>query len=88
MNKTTFSFKLNSGTMYQINIFDVSGRKIRTIQGRATGNEQMITWDLKDVSGLKVGSGVYLYRFESKETTSSGKIVILVDFLSFFIIII
>ncbi|MGQ9664084.1 MAG: Omp28-related outer membrane protein [bacterium] len=76
VNKTTFSFKLNSGTMYQINIFDVSGRKIRTIQGRATGDEQMITWDLKDVSGLKVGSGVYLYRFESKETTSSGKIVI------------
>lgn len=76
VNKTTFSFRLNSGTMYQINIFDVSGRKIRTIQGSATGNEQMIEWDLKDATGLNMGSGVYLYRFESEEITSSGKIVI------------
>ncbi len=76
VNKTTFNFRLNSSTLYQINIFDVAGRKIRTIKGLATGNEQKVEWDLKDAQGKRMGSGVYFYQFESKETNASGKIVI------------
>lgn len=76
VSRTRFTFRLNSGALYQINIFDVTGRKIRTIKGLATGNEQIVEWDLKDGGGRTMGSGVYLYRFESKETSSSGKIVI------------
>lgn len=76
VSRTRFTFRLNSGTLYEINIFDVTGRKIRTIKGLATGNEQIVEWDLKDGSGRTMGSGVYLYRFETKETSSSGKIVI------------
>lgn len=76
VNRTRFTFRLNSGTLYEINIFDVTGRKMRTIKGLATGNEQIVEWDLKDGSGRTMGSGVYLYRFETKEMSSSGKIVI------------
>lgn len=76
VNKTTFNFRLNSGAIYQINIFDVAGRKIRTFKGLATGNEQTIEWDLKDAQGTRMGSGVYFYQFESKETNANGKIVI------------
>jgi len=76
VNKTTFTFRLNNGTPYQIAIFDVSGRKIRTLKGQAIGNEQMIEWNLKNDAGMRMGSGVYLYRFAGGETSTSGKIII------------
>ncbi len=76
VTNTKFTFRLNHGTPYQISIFDVLGRKIRTIKGTATGSKQMIEWDLKDDAGARIGSGVYLYRFEAEGIDTSGKIVI------------
>ncbi len=76
VNHTRFSFTLSKGTLYRLNIFDVAGRRIREIKGIASGENQVVEWDLKNDIGNKLTSGVYLYRFESLEVNASGKIVI------------
>ncbi len=76
VNHTTFSFKFDTGAHYRITIFDISGRKIRTISGIATGNEQNTQWDLKNNSGNRISAGVYFYRFEADQVNDTGKIVI------------
>lgn len=73
---TRFSFTLASGEQYQISIFDVSGRRIRTLESRANGSVESVEWDLRSDAGDRVSSGVYLYRFESATTRTAGKVVV------------
>ena len=76
VNSTRFAFTLESGERYQISIFDVSGRRVRTLDGRANGSAETVEWDLRNETGNRVSSGVYLYRFESTSDRSTGKVVV------------
>ncbi len=76
VNHTTLSFSLSGGTEYNIAFFDVSGRKVRNFSGISSGNEESIEWDLLNEQRTRVSAGVYLYRFESSEITTAGKVVV------------
>ncbi len=76
VTNTRFTFTLGTGERYEINIFDVTGRRISVIDGIASGSEESLSWDLRDHKGARVSSGVYLYRFESTQTRTTGKIVV------------
>ncbi len=76
IKNANFSFRLNVGSPYTISIFDISGRKIRTIKGIASGEQERVQWDLRNELGRKVNCGVYFYRFESNTTNTAGKIII------------
>lgn len=73
---THFSFTLPVGDTYGITFYDVSGRTVRSLCGIATGNEETLKWNLRDERGVRVTAGVYLYRFESANVHTSGKIVV------------
>jgi hypothetical protein len=76
VDATRFSFTLPSGNAYRIQLFDVTGRKVRTLNGIASGNEETVNWNLETEQGIRVSAGVYLYYFESKTTTTTGKVVV------------
>lgn len=76
VNGTRFSFTLPNGNIYRISFYDISGRKIKTLSGVASGTEESVEWNLKNDQGTRVNAGVYLYRFESSETESTGKVVV------------
>jgi hypothetical protein len=76
VNGTRLSFTLPTGEDYRVAFYDISGRKIRTFSGFASGNEESIEWNLRDEQGTRVSAGVYLYRFESKTVNASGKIIV------------
>lgn len=76
VNSTRFAFTLESGERYQISIFDVSGRRVRTLDGRANGSAETVEWDLRNEAGNRVSSGVYLYRFASEASSTTGKLVV------------
>jgi hypothetical protein len=76
VNHTKLSFNLSKGIAYSITFYDVSGRKIRTLSGSASGSEEIVEWNLRNEQGTRVSAGVYLYRFESPEITTTGKVVI------------
>jgi hypothetical protein len=73
---TRFSFTLPSGERYTISIYDVTGRKIQTIHGIASGSEENTEWNLRNEKGMRVSAGVYLYRFESEKVNTTGKVVV------------
>jgi len=48
---TSFQFDLSINTKFRIDIYDVSGRHIKTLEGLASGNAESVRWDLKDNTG-------------------------------------
>jgi hypothetical protein len=70
VNRTSFAFSLSAGTQYTISIFDAVGRNVKTLTGIATGKNDLVQWH------PEVRAGIYLYRFESNVTNTSGKIIV------------
>ena len=57
-----------------ITIFTVSGEKVRTIA--KNNNIDSVGWDLRNESGSKVASGLYIYAINSEGSSKNGKLVI------------
>jgi hypothetical protein len=72
VNEARFNFTLPSGTQYRIGVFDISGREVKSLNGVATGRNELVNCDLKNT----VNSGVYFYKFESNIANTSGKIIV------------
>ncbi len=76
VSNTSFQFELPIGTNYKIAIYDVSGRRIQTLDGIASGAKESVRWNLEDNTETHVSSGIYCYRFESEVTNQTGKIIV------------
>ncbi len=76
MNSARFEFTMPLGSEYCINIYDVTGREVKTIKARVNRERELVKWNLKDNKGEKVKSGVYFYKFTSRFLNTSGKIVV------------
>ena len=71
-----FEIGTKPGERYSLNIFDVTGRLVRSISGIATRETEEIVWFHRDDNGKKTVPGVYLYRLEAGRTTNTGKLVL------------
>jgi hypothetical protein len=67
--KITFSYKAsdNSGIAY-VTIFDITGKKVRTLTQDLIIGKNEIYWDGFNESGCTLPSGIYLYMIETKNT--------------------
>jgi hypothetical protein len=60
-----------------VRIFDVRGRRVRTLQeGTLAAGEHRVVWDGRDEQGTPVGSGVFLYRVDAPGISATRKLVI------------
>lgn len=57
-----------------INIFTVSGEKVRSIE--KSNNIDSVGWDLRNTAGSIVASGLYLYVVTGEGSSKKGKLVI------------
>ena len=73
---TQFTFSLPVGSIYKIDLYDISGRHVRSLRGAASQNTEAVKWNLKDDNGVEVSTGVYFYRFMSSEIQTAGKLVV------------
>jgi hypothetical protein len=73
---TYFQFQLPGVMEYQITLFDVLGRHIRTLKGLSYGNPESVKWKRMDKNGNPVDAGIYLYRFETDAFNTTGKVVV------------
>lgn len=73
---TQFTVSLPAGSVYEIDLYDISGRQVRSLRGAASQNTESIRWNLVDDTGIKVSRGVYFYRFVSDQIRTTGKIVV------------
>ncbi|HKQ58076.1 MAG TPA: PKD domain-containing protein [Candidatus Eisenbacteria bacterium] len=74
----TIRFSLSQAGPLRVQVFDVSGRVIRTFADEAEvlpGQYEYVLDD-RDHQGRQVGPGVYFYRMESRERTVRGRFLI------------
>jgi len=67
---TELSFRLAAPARVSLAIFDVTGRRMRTLwDGAAPAGETRASWNGEDASGARLPAGVYLARLERDRTT-------------------
>lgn len=75
---TTLRFELPRAGEARLVVFDVQGRKVRTlIAGPRPAGAQEITWDGRDDGGRPAGAGVYALRLDAAGTHATRRLVLL-----------
>jgi len=70
-SQTTIQFTLPKRTHVRIDIFNIRGRKIRSLVDKTMSRgKQSINWDGTDFSGTPIPSGIYFYRIKTREYSS------------------
>jgi len=77
-SRSAFSIFLDRRSRVTLAIYDVAGRKVRSLaDGEFGPGEQEFAWDCKADDGTPVRPGVYFYRAESPGAVRSGKTLVL-----------
>ena len=81
--ETWIPYELATDTEVRITIYNTQGVVIRTLElghrssGYYVGRDRAAYWDGRNAFGEQVASGIYFYQFETDETSSMRKMVIL-----------
>ena len=76
--QTIFEYSVPNRSNVLIEIFNISGQIVRTlVDGTVSAGTYQITWDGKNDSNKRVGSGVYLYRFQTDDHVETKKMLLL-----------
>jgi hypothetical protein len=75
---TTLRYDLPENSLVNITIYDMLGRKVRTIlnQQQDPGYKSLI-WDATNDYGKPVSAGIYLYQIQAGEYITTKKMVLL-----------
>lgn len=75
---TTISFYINQNQHVNLSIYNIKGQKIYSILNKelCQGNHT-VTWNGNDSSGKSVSSGIYLYKLQSKDYSSTKRCILL-----------
>ncbi|PKK82752.1 MAG: hypothetical protein CVT49_12170 [candidate division Zixibacteria bacterium HGW-Zixibacteria-1] len=74
---TQINFDLPEQAEWNLDIFNIAGRKVRNFSGSNEAGTYRVSWDGKDDNGVEVGSGIYLYRIKAGEFVDSKKMIML-----------
>ncbi|MBD3235870.1 MAG: T9SS type A sorting domain-containing protein [Candidatus Eisenbacteria bacterium] len=76
-NQTMISYRLPARSDVRLEIFDPSGRLLRTLQdGSVDAGSYVVTWDGRDARGVALGSGVYFYQFRADGIDVTRKLIL------------
>jgi hypothetical protein len=74
---TNMSFVLPEATSYSLKIYNVAGQLVRSYEGVASADLNVITWDGRDNAGTEVASGVYFYKLTAASFSAAEKMVMM-----------
>ena len=67
----------SEGAPYEIAVYDVSGRRIRTLErGTARAGNFSAAWDLRTANGQPAGEGLYFMRITLGSLMQSRKVAV------------
>ncbi len=76
--RTRINFSLAKPGRATLQVFDVSGRLVKTLlQGDLPAGDQSVLWDGTTSGGYPVATGVYFYRLETDDTVMSRRMMLL-----------
>jgi len=75
---TTISYDLNNNSKVKLEIFNIKGQKVMTLEGgeKVAGHHDIV-WNGKDSEGSSVSSGIYFYQLITEKYSSVKKMVLL-----------
>ncbi|MBC7186386.1 MAG: T9SS type A sorting domain-containing protein, partial [Calditrichaeota bacterium] len=74
---TVIRYRLASACAVQLHVFDVRGRKVKTLlEGGQSEGEHLAVWDGSAEDGTQVPSGLYFVRLQTREWTEVRKVVL------------
>jgi flagellar hook assembly protein FlgD len=74
---TRIDYDLPASDHVRLDVYDVSGARIRTLVDQARGAGHFAaTWDGRDDAGRRVASGVYYLRMETHAKAQNQKVVL------------
>ena len=62
---------------YEVNVYDLSGRMVRSLEFQSTGGRESLLWDGRDDGGCRVAAGVYFLRLHSSGNSPVLQVVVL-----------
>jgi Subtilase family/FlgD Ig-like domain len=75
---TTIRFTLAEGAFVRVSIFDVNGRRVRTVaEGSFDAGAHEAIWDARDVEGETVPNGIYFVRVEAGDFVQTHRAVLM-----------
>lgn len=75
---TRIQFTLPEATDVRLEVFDVAGRRVRTLRtGNLPAGPHSVDWDRRDGSGRRVSAGVYRCRIKAGSFTANRSMVVL-----------
>ena len=75
---TTISFSVKEAGPVSINIYNVLGQKVRTLHsGDTPAGSWNLIWNGRDDNHKNVASGVYFYKMQTREYTSTRKMILM-----------
>jgi len=75
---TKIEFTLPHSGFVSLNIYDLLGRKVRTlVSENLTPGYKSVLWDGKDDSGKEAASGIYFYQLKVRDYSEAKKLVLL-----------
>ncbi len=75
--QTTVKFDLPWDSQVKLDVFDVRGRRVRTLTDeRMTAGSHGVTWDGRDDAGRSLASGVYLARLATDRRATTARLVL------------
>jgi len=75
---TSISFSLAENAQVRLTVYNLLGQNVATlVDGRLEAGSHTVEWDATDNAGHRVSSGVYFYRLESANYTSTRKMLLL-----------
>ena len=76
--ETTIRYDLPEQTFVGITIYDVLGRKVRTIVNeQQDSGQRSIIWNAKDKNGQPVSAGIYLYQIQAGDFVQTKKLILI-----------
>ncbi|MDD5528769.1 MAG: PQQ-binding-like beta-propeller repeat protein [bacterium] len=75
--ETKISFTLPKKSFVNLDIYDITGKLVKSLSGNYTEGKHSIGWNAKDNQGRKIKTGVYLCRLKANSYTITRKITVI-----------
>ena len=75
---TSISFSIKNNTPVALNIYNAKGQKVKSLVNETmNAGHHSVHWNGKDNNNKSVASGVYFYKLETKDYTSTRKMMLI-----------